>query len=108
MANVTSKAQANDETNESLWSLRYIQFAFECVSNNYIHSISDSVDDTVTHLEDIAEKLCQFIVFTLFTLFAIIQMSVWQFTLWCIELINDSLTDFGIFFGINHSLYYLE
>lgn len=56
MANVTSKAQANDETNESLWSLRYIQFAFECVSNNYIHSISDSVDDTVTHLEDIAEN----------------------------------------------------
>lgn len=60
--------------NASLWGLRYIQL-FKCVSNGYIHSISDSIHDTVTNFEDIPKKLCQFIVFTLFILFAIIQMS---------------------------------
>lgn len=54
--------------------LRYIQL-FKCVSNSYIHSICDSIDDTVTNSEDIPQKLRQFIVFTLITLFAIIQLS---------------------------------
>lgn len=72
MANVTSKAWTNDETNEWMRHLRYIQL-FKCVSNSYIHSICDSIDDT----EDIPQKLRQFIVFTLITLFAIIQLSEW-------------------------------